>query len=403
MLMYRYTALDETGVASSGLVEASDEHQAAEILRTRKLLITSLEVKRERNMMEMFSFGGKVSQKLLATATRQLATMVVAGLPLTKALELLEQQTKSKLFKKTLSDVVRDIDGGLSLSKSLEKYPNVFPRLYISLIKAGEASGNLDKILVKLADSLESQVEFKAKIKGALIYPIIILFAMAGVMVIMMVFVIPQMKEVYSGLGADLPITTVALIALSDFMVNQWYLCILIAAAFVFAYRWFAKTLRGRYLLADVYNKLPVFGKLSTEVQLTSFIETLSLLISSGVPILDAIDISKETLTNIRFQEAVASIAQSIEKGQTMAEAVKRQPVFPVIVPQMIAIGEETGKLDEVLAKVGKSFNDESSATVKNLSTALEPLIMIFLGVGVGFLIFALILPIYAVLNSVGA
>src|SRR5690606_479525 len=217
MLMYRYTALDEAGVPSSGLVEASDEHQAAEILRTRKLLITSLEVKRERNILDSLNFANKVSEKLLAGATRQLATMVNAGLPLTQALELLEQQTKNAVFKKALNDIVRDIDGGLSFSKSLEKYPHVFPRLYVSLIKAGEASGNLDRILVKLADSLESQVEFKAKIKGAMIYPIIILFAMAGVMAIMMVFVIPQMKEVYTGLGADLPITTVALIALSDF------------------------------------------------------------------------------------------------------------------------------------------------------------------------------------------
>ena len=401
MLTYRYTALNDQGAASSGLVEAADEHQAAEILRTRKLLITSLEVKRDTDILGMLTKGGKVSGKLLAVVTRQLSTMVTAGLPLTQALEVLAQQTKNKKLNQALQDIIRDIDGGLSFSKSLAKYPNVFPRLYVSLIKAGEASGNLDKILARLADSLESQSEFNAKIKGALIYPVIILFAMAGVITIMMIFVVPQMKSVYEGLGAELPFATLMLINLSNLFTQQWYILIAIAVAAIFGYRWFAKTLRGKYLLADLYTHTPVFGKLSVEVQLTSFIQTLALLISSGVPILDAIDIAKETLSNIRFQEAVASIAQSVEKGMSLAQAVEKQPVFPVIVPQMVAIGESTGKLDEVLAKVGKAFEDESSNTVRNLSTALEPIIMIILGVSVGFLIFALIMPIYSVLNSV--
>jgi type IV pilus assembly protein PilC len=315
-------------------------------------------------------------------------------------METLAGQMKQGPFRRTIENIIRDIDGGLAFSKSLEKYPNIFPRLYISLIKAGEASGNLDTILGKLADSLESQAEFKAKVKGALIYPIIILIAMAGVLVIMMIFVIPQMKQVYTSLNVELPLSTKILVALSNFMTSQWYVMIILVAAAFFAYRYFAKTLRGRYLLADVYNKVPIFGKLSAEVQLTQFIETLALLISSGVPILDALDISKETLSNIRFQEATASIAQSVEKGAPLATAIERQPVFPIIVSQMAAIGEKTGKLDEVLAKIGKTFEDETNNTVKNLSTALEPIIMIVLGVCVGFLIFALLLPIYGVLGS---
>lgn len=399
MLTYRYTALNEQGNASSGLVEASDEHQAAEILRTRKLLITSLEQKRQSNIMEMLG-ANKVSGKQLSTVTRQLATMVTAGLPLTQALETLASQMKPGPFRRTIDNIIRDIDGGLAFSKSLEKYPNVFPRLYISLIKAGEASGNLDIILGKLADSLESQAEFRSKVKGALIYPIIILIAMAGVMVIMMIFVIPQMKQVYESLDVDLPLSTKILVALSNLMTSQWYLMVIIVVAAILGYRYFAKTLRGRYLLADVYNKMPIFGKLSSEVQLTQFIETLALLISSGVPILDALDISKETLSNIRFQEATANIAQAVEKGTGLATAIERQPIFPVIVSQMAAIGEKTGKLDEVLAKIGKSFEEETNNTVKNLSTALEPIIMIVLGVCVGFLIFALLLPIYGVLGS---
>lgn len=399
MLTYRYTALNEQGGASSGLIEASDEHQAADILRTRKLLITSLELKRQSNIMEMLG-GNRVPAKQLATVTRQLSTMVTAGLPLTQALEVLVGQLKPGLFKRTMDNIIRDVDGGLSFSKSLEKYPNVFPRLYISLIKAGEASGNLDLILTKLASSLESQAEFKAKVKGALIYPVIILVAMAGVMAIMMVFVIPQMKQVYSSLNVELPLSTKILVGMSNLFTSQWYVIIILTAACIFGYRYFAKTLRGRYILADVYNKVPVFGKLSTEVQLTQFIETLALLISSGVPILDALDISKETLSNIRFQEATANIAQSVEKGASLAAAIERQPIFPIIVSQMAAIGEKTGKLDEVLGKIGVSFEEETNNTVKNLSTALEPIIMIVLGVCVGFLIFALLLPIYGVLGS---
>lgn len=400
MLTYRYTVLNEQGQASTGLIEASDEAQAADILRSRKLLITSLEMKRQTDIMQMFG-GNKVKPKDLATVTRQLATMVTAGLPLTQALEVLVGQMKQGTMRRTFENIIRDIDGGTAFSKSLEKYPNVFPRLYISLIKAGEASGNLDVILTKLANSLESQAEFKSKVKGALIYPMIVLIAMAGVMVIMMVFVIPQMKNVYSSLNVELPLSTRILVGLSDFMVNQWYMVIIIVAAVIFAYRYFAKTLKGRYIIADTYNKVPIFGKLSTEVQLTQFIETLALLIASGVPILDALDISKETLSNIRFQEATANIAQAVEKGTSLSESIKRQPIFPPIVSQMADIGEKTGKLDEVLGKIGASFEEETNNTVKNLSTALEPIIMIVLGVCVGFLIFSLLLPIYGVLGSI--
>jgi type II secretory pathway component PulF len=400
MLTYRYTALSEQGSPSSGLIEASDEHQAADILRARKLLITSLEVKRETKLTEIFG-GGKVSAKVLGTTTRQLTTMVTAGLPLTQSLEVLSGQMKQGTLKRTLENIIRDIDGGSSFSKSLEKYPNVFPRLYISLIKAGEASGNLDKILGKLSDSLEGQAELKSKVKGALIYPMIVLIAMAGVMVLMMVFVVPQMKTVYVSLNAPLPLSTKMLVGLSNLMTNQWYIFVIIVVAAVSGYRWFAKTLRGRYFLGDVLNKMPIFGKLTTEVQLTQFIETLALLIASGVPILDGLDIAKETLSNIRFQEATANIAQAVEKGTALAAAIERQPIFPIIVSQMAAIGEKTGKLDEVLLKIGTSFEEETDNTVKNLSTALEPIIMIVLGVCVGFLIFALLLPIYGILGSI--
>lgn len=399
MLTYRYTALNEQGQASSGLIEAADEHQAADILRTRKLLITSLEMKRQTKFLDLLG-GNKVPAKQLSTMTRQLSTMITAGLPLTQALEVIASQMKPGVFKRTMENIIRDVDGGLAFSKSLEKYPNVFPRLYISLIKAGEASGNLDTIMAKLANSLESQAEFRAKIKGAMIYPIIIMIAMAGVMAVMMVFVIPQMKEVYTSLDVELPLSTQMLVAISNLFTNQWYVMILLIAGVIAGYRYFAKTLRGKYLLGDFYNKAPVFGKLNTEVQLTQFISTLSLLISSGVPILDALDISKETLSNIRFQEAAANIAQSVEKGASLAVAIERQPIFPVIVPQMAAIGEKTGKLDEVMGKVAASFEEEANNMVKNLSTALEPIIMIVLGVCVGFLIFALLLPIYGVLGS---
>lgn len=399
MLTYRYTALNEQGSPSSGLIEASDEHQAADILRSRKLLITSLELKRQTNIMQMFG-GEKVSGKQLSVITRQLSTMVTAGLPLTQSLEVLSGQMKQSPLKRTLENIIRDIDGGLSFSRSLEKYPNIFPRLYISLIKAGEASGNLDKILSKLADSLESQAEFRGKVKGALIYPGIVLIAMAGVMVIMMVFVVPQMKEVYSSLGVTLPWSTRFLVALSNLFTNQWYILIAIVVGAIVGYKAFAKTLRGKYVIADIYGKTPIFGKLNHETQLTQFIETLALLIGSGVPILDALDISKETLSSIRFQEATANIAQSVEKGAALATAIQRQPIFPVIVSQMADIGEKTGKLDEVLAKIGQAFEEETNETVKNLSTAMEPIIMIVLGICVGFLIFSLLLPIYGVLGS---
>src|SRR5690606_15662671 len=207
------------------------------------LLITSLEVKRETDIMAMLNVGNRVPSKMLAVTTRQLSTMITAGLPLTQALEVLSQQSKNKKLKDTLQNIIKDIDGGLGFSKSLSKYPDVFPRLYISLIKAGEASGNLDKILKRLADSLESQAEFNAKIKGAMIYPVIVLLAMAGVITIMMIFVVPQMKQVYESLDADLPFATNMLIMLSNLFTQQWYILVGIIAAAVYGYKAFAKTL----------------------------------------------------------------------------------------------------------------------------------------------------------------
>jgi type IV pilus assembly protein PilC len=400
MVTYKYTAIDQQGTPSTGEVEATDDHQAADILRGKKLLITSLELKREISFLDSLNGSNKASGKDIALYTRQLSTMVNAGLPLTQSLEILSKQTKSKGLQKALREVIHDIDGGLPLHKTLEKHPTIFPRLYTSLIKAGEASGNLDKILLQLADGLESQEEFNGKIKGAMIYPIIIVLAMVGVLTMMMVFVVPQMKGVYESLDAELPIQTKALVWFSDFMVSRWYVLIGIVGAIYYAYRSYAATLQGRYVLTDLKSKIPIFGKLGNEVQLTSFVKTMALLIASGVPILDAIDISRETMSNIRYQEAVATIGNGIEKGLSLSDAFARQPIFPTLMSQMVAIGESTGKLDEVLTKVGHTFEQETNETVKNLTTALEPLIMIFLGVSVGFLIFALITPIYGLLSN---
>jgi len=296
--------------------------------------------------------------------------------------------------------MIQDIDGGLSLSQSLEKHRDIFSNIFISLIKAGEASGNIDKILLRLADTLENQHKFKSQVKGAMIYPVIVLIFMVIVMGIMFVFVIPKLTAMFTDMGADLPLPTKILIAVSTWSQNNFLLVILGIAGFAFAINSIGKTPKGQYFFADRALGLPIFGKLNRQIEFANLARTLSLLINSGLPILTSLEISRETCDNLRVKEGIAKAAKAVEKGSPLSEPLKANSLFPVMLSQMVAIGEETGKIDEVLEKVSSFFESEASESTKNLSTAIEPLIMVVLGIGVAFLIISIILPIYKLTTS---
>ena len=395
MKRYKYKAKDKNGQVITGEVEAANQPHAAKLIRDRDLILITL-----RPIYELpFNFAKRISQRVTGadvnTFTRQLATMVNAGLPLTEALLILRTQTKGTM-QKIVSKILADVEEGESLSSAMSKHSEVFSKSYTALIKAGEVGGVLDEVLVRLADNLEKDQEFKGRVKGALIYPIIIVFGMIAVAFIMMVFVVPRLTALYDQFQADLPLPTLVLIAVSNFMTHFWWLILIFAGGAVYGLKLYRATKSGRRKIDELILKIPVFGDLTLQIVLTDITRTLSLMVGSGVSIIEALNISGGVVNNVVVSDALADCSNMVEKGFPVAFAFSRHPeAFPYLLSQMIAVGEETGKMDEVLEKVSHVFEVESDQKVKALTAAVEPAILIVLGVGVAFLVISIIMPIY--------
>lgn len=401
MPQFKYSAIDRASQRREGLVEATDEKQAKQILRERNLLITSLApAKKYENFADISASFSRITITEITNFTRQLSTMITAGLSLTESLHILKDQSKNPKFVAVVDDVTRSIEGGSSFGAALEKHRKHFSHVYIALIKAGEASGLLDNILNRLAENLEKAREFRAKTKGALIYPIVVLSALAIVIFIMMVFVIPRLTGMYREMNIELPGPTQFLISLSDFSVAYWWLIIAIAVGGIYGFRQFNKTPAGRKLVDTFLLKLPIFGKIRQQAALAEIARTLGLLASAGIPILEALTIVKDASDSVLFQEALQKAAKDVEHGFPLSTPIKNNELFPPLFSQMVRVGEETGKLDEVLIKVANYFESEVENMVKNLTTALEPFILIVLGLAVAFLVISIILPIYRLTTS---
>jgi type IV pilus assembly protein PilC len=394
MPFFNYKAKNEHGETVNGKVEARDVHQASQVLRSRQLIVISVTKQGE-------SFFGIINKQLMGVSaddvvnfTRQLSTMVTAGLSLNEALHILNQQSKPAMMS-LIEQLLRDVEGGNTFAQALEKHPKVFPRIYVQLVRAGETAGVLDEMLARLADNLEKAKEFRGKTKGALIYPGIVISALLIVAGIMMVFVIPQLTEMYDDFGAELPILTQMLIDISDLMVAYWWVLIAIIGAMVAAFRAWLKTHAGQLAFSAFVLKIPLYGKLKQKIIMTEFARTLSLLLTAGISLLQALDVATEAISSLLYREELELAKKKIEKGISLGQAMNNYELFPQILVQMISVGEETGKLDEVLMKLAVYFQSESEQAVKNMTTALEPMIMIVLGLGVGLMVVAIIMPIY--------
>ena len=321
--------------------------------------------------------------------------MVAAGLPITESLIILKSQSKSSMGK-VVSQILADVEGGESMSKAFLKHPTVFSPTYIALVKSGEAGGVLDTVLVRLADSLEKQQEFKGKVKGALIYPTIIIIGMVIVAFIMMIFVIPRLTSLYSEFNAELPLPTRILIGISDAVIKYWPITLSLVAGGLYTFQAYRKTKAGRIKTDEIAFKIPIIGELSKEVILTELTSTLSLMVGAGVSILEGLNITSEVVSNVVIGNALKDVSHQVERGFPVSFAFAKHPdAFPFILSQMVAVGEETGKMEEVLSKVSHVFEVESDQKVKSLTAAVEPIVMVILGLGVGFLVIAIILPIY--------
>jgi type IV pilus assembly protein PilC len=396
VISFAYYARDSKGNPKKGLVEAVNRNQAAQILKERGLVVISLKEKRE-NLLSLVRrrLLSRVGMTDLVNFTRQLATMINAGLVITDALTILKNQTENPNMMLVVDSVQRDIEGGKSFSESLSKNPRVFDPIYIALVRSGESAGVLDKILLRLADNLEKRKALASKIKGAMVYPAIIVSGMVLVATVMMIFVIPELLGLFQEFEATLPTSTLILMAVSNFMVRAWWIVLILIGAAVWVFRRYRKTKMGELKVDSLISSLPVIGKLRRSLMLSEFTRTFGLLIEGGVLVVESLNVARDSVGSAVYKKAITESARDVERGTALAVALARAEVFPPLLPQMISVGEETGKLDEVLLKIATYFEQEAEVLIRNLTTAIEPIIMILLGIGVTFLIVAVILPIY--------
>jgi type IV pilus assembly protein PilC len=396
MSLFQYKARNQEGKILSGLVEAPTESVASKLLHDKQLFVISLQQSAgSLSLSRITQRFRKVGFSDVVNFTRQLATMMVAGLSLPEALSILRAQTTNTIFVAMLQDIEHQITGGGTLADSLAKYPQVFSNTYVALVRAGESSGTLDKVLLRLADILESQREFQSKVRGAMIYPVIILIGMAGVVFVMMTVVVPKLTDLYKDFNIDLPMSTKILMGMSSFFVHWWWLMILVIVGGTAFFRRWRKSPEGELIVDTLILKIPLFGDLQKKVMLVEFTRTLGMLIASGIHILEGLRILRDSLGNVVYRNAITEITKKVEKGFPLGDTFSQFDVFPPIVSQMMKVGEETGRLDDTLLKLSTYFESESENLVKGLTTAIEPIIMVVLGVGVGFIVISVITPIY--------
>lgn len=397
-MQFAYKAKDSAGKLTEGLVEAGDQKAAIARLREQKLSV--VEVKPAPVKKKFFK--PKVENKDVVIFSRQLSTLVSAGVPIVQGLSILEQQAENPAFKSVVGNLRTDIEAGLSIADAMKKHPTAFTELYVAMIKAGEVGGILDTILERLSAYLESAEALKAKVKSALMYPIVVFSAAGLITIFLIVFVIPIFKDIFGSFGAELPFLTRIIISISDFLRSKILFMIPPIWGAVWAIKRWAKTEKGAYKVDEISLKLPVFGILLKKVAIAKFSRTLGTLIKSGVPILQGLETVAKTAGNKVIEQAIDNSRNSIKEGGRISDPLRKANIFPPMVIQMISVGEETGGLDNMLTKIADFYDQEVDTAVKGLTSMLEPLIMIFLGIVIGTIVIAMFMPMFSLGEMVG-
>lgn len=416
MATYQYEAMDNSGLEVKDSIEAATEAEAQTKIREKGFFVTKIteknkgkkkdataaaktkEIKGPRKK-KAFSFGG-VKPKVLCTFTRQLSTLQDAGLPILRSLRILETQAKPGPLKNSLIGVIEDVESGNTLSEAMSKQPKAFDNLYVNMVKAGEAGGALEVILQRLAEFKEKSQSLKRKVQGAMIYPAAVLFVAGAIVGGIMYFIIPKFKEIFIGFGVELPAMTELLISISDSVVTYWYLIPTIPVGFVLLIKIIRKNKTGSYILDRIALKIPLLGAIISKSTVARTARTLGTLIASGVPILEALAIARDTAGNEVFRKAFEHIQSSIREGETMAVPLKETRITDDMVVNMVDVGEETGALDNMLYKVADVYEEEVSVLIEGLVNLLEPIMTVVLGIIVGFIVIALFLPLVKLLNE---
>jgi type IV pilus assembly protein PilC len=401
MPTYAFKAMDLAGAPAKGEVDAVSKQDVADQLKQRGLIVVDIANKyrsRELNI-ELFA---RVKPAELAIATRQLSTMITSGMPILRALQVLESQTKSKMLKETLAAVRGDVEAGLMLSDALERHPKVFNPLYTAMVRAGEAGGVLDASLQRTADQLEKDASLKRQIRAATIYPTLVISFAFIVLIALVAFLIPVFENVFKSFGGHLPTLTQFMVGLSHMIRNQWYVLLFGIPALLLAFFKWKKSKQGRPKWDAFKLRIPMkIGDVVQKVSIARWSRTLSSLTSAGVPIMQALEITGTTAGNAVIEKAMGDVIASVKSGGTISEPLRSSPVFPVMVAHMVGVGEETGALDAMLAKIAEFYEDEVEAAVKALTSILEPAMIIFVGGIVGVIVISMYLPLFSVYNQI--
>jgi type IV pilus assembly protein PilC len=399
MPVYTYKGTNRAGSNVSGEMSAASKAEVQNLLRRQQITATKMSEKgKEFNLP---TFGSGVKAKELAIFTRQFSVMIDAGLPLVQCLEILAGQQENKTFQKVLTATRGSVEGGATLSAAMRQHPKVFDALYVNMVEAGETGGILDTILQRLSTYIEKNVKLKRAVQSAMVYPVGVLTIAAGVIILLLWKVVPIFATLFVGLGVDLPLPTRVVIALSNFVGSIFGFLILVgAAAIIFGLKVWYGTEQGRYALDATILKLPVIGILMRKIAVARFTRTLGTLISSGVPILEGLDITAKTAGNAVVERSLRKVRKSLEEGKSLTEPLKDSEVFPGMVTQMIAVGEQTGAMDAMLQKIADFYEEEVDAAVKDLLTALEPIMIVFLGIVVGGVVISMYLPLFSLIGK---
>jgi len=400
MPVFKYIVRDEGGKQIKGTMEADNQDAVATELEGRNYAVTSIYRIRQKSKLESYlARFKKLKLPVRNTFSRQLVTLINAGLPLISSLDAIRRQTDSNLLKQAISDIIKDIQGGASFSESLRKHPDCFDQLYVGMVEAGEEGGILEVTLERLADLGEHEHKVRSDIKKATRYPMLVVCALALGFTILVIFVLPRYAKIYSRFKTQLPLPTRILILINHLIVNYWYVIILVIAGLIFGFFRFINTIKGRRIWDNIKIKIPVLGDLFLKLSMSRFTKITAALMATGIPILRLLDLAIPSIGNKVIEEAVTDIKKGVAEGKNMAEPMKANPLFPPIVSQMVAIGEETGKLDELLFKVSDYYDSETDYIIDNLTSLIEPFLLLILGSGVLFIALSIFLPMWNLMS----
>jgi type IV pilus assembly protein PilC len=397
---YTYRVRDQRGKVATGTLVAENEQLVLNRLREMgyvplKVGVQGVGMKREFNIRK------KARLKDVAVFSRQFATLVNSGLPILRALSILEKQTDSTIIRKAVTEVRGEIERGSSLSAAMAKYPKVFNNLYVAMVKSGETGGVLESVLDRLADTLEREVALRQRIKSAMTYPVVVLGFVGLILMAMLIFIVPQFKSIYTTLNGKLPLPTLILLKVSQIMTHQAIFLVAAMIGLFFLARWYVKTPKGRMAWDTLKLKVPIFGPLFHKTALARFSRVLGVLNRSGVPILYSLEVTAEVVNNTQISKAIMDVQTAVKQGETLSQPLGRHGVFPPMVVQMLAVGEETGAIDTMLDKVASFYDDEVAATVDSLTSLIEPVMIFFVGGAVGLAVIALYLPMFNIINLI--